>query len=132
MIRSLLAFSLAGLALSGCASGPKPLPGPSQPVRSGVVRVPLVMAPQGLEGVIGMDAAGLTQRFGNPRIDLAEGDTRKLQFAGATCVLDIYLYPPRIGVDPTAAHVAARLRQGGAAVDHGACIREVEGRSPLR
>ena len=114
------------LALSACAGTPKPAPQLAQPVRSGVVRVPQVMAPQGLEGVIGMGAAALTQRFGSPRIDLAEGDARKLQFAGSSCVLDIYLYPPRAGVDPTAAHVEARLRQGGASADQGACIREVE------
>lgn len=126
MIRQLLALTAAGLLLSGCASAPKPKPAPPQPVRSGVVRVPQVMAPQGLEGVIGMDAAALTRRFGSPRIDLAEGDARKLQFAGSACVLDIYLYPTRIGIDPTAAHVEARLRQGGAAVEAGACIREVE------
>lgn len=127
MIRQLIALMVAGMLLSGCASAPKPKPAsPSQPVRSGVVRVPQVMAPQGLDGVIGMDAAGLTRRFGTPRIDLAEGDARKLQFAGSSCVLDIYLYPPRINVDATAAHVAARLRLGGGAVDPGACIREVE------
>lgn len=129
MIKPLAALTALGLAVSGCVGGPKPAaPLPPQPVRSGVIRVPQVMAPQGLEGVIGMGATALTQRFGSPRIDLAEGDARKLQFVGQTCVLDIYLYPPRIGVDPTAAHVAARLRQGGAAVDQGACIREVERR----
>lgn len=125
MIRALLGLAASGLILVGCTGGAKPAPAPA-PVRSGVVRVPQVMQPQGLEGVIGMGAAALTQRFGAPRIDLTEGDARKLQFAGQNCVLDIYLYPSRIGVDPTAAHVDARLRQGGAAVDGGACIREVE------
>ena len=125
MIRAWLGLAASGLILAGCASGAKPAPAPA-PVRSGVVRVPQVMQPQGLEGVIGMGAAALAQRFGAPRIDLTEGDARKLQFAGPNCVLDIYLYPSRIGVDPTAAHVDARLRQGGAAVDGGVCIREVE------
>lgn len=90
--------------------------------------MPQVMTPQSLEGVIGSPAAALTRRFGEPRIDLTEGDARKLQFAGSSCVLDIYLYPLRVGADPTAAHVEARLRQGGAVVDQGACIREVERR----
>jgi hypothetical protein len=90
------------------------------------VVVPQVMAPAGLEGVIGSPAAALTRRFGEPRIDLAEGDARKLQFAGATCVLDIYLYPVSAAAEPTATHVEARLRQGGGAVDAGGCIREVE------
>jgi hypothetical protein len=124
--RTLLGALLA-TALAGCAGGSKPAAAPV-PVRTGVVRVPQVMAPQGLEGVIGQDAGTLSRRFGAPRLDVAEGDARKLQFAGASCVLDIYLYPLRPGIDPVAAHVEARLRQGGAAADRGACIREVEAR----
>lgn len=137
MNKPFAALTALGLALSGCANGPKPgAPAVTRPVtarpaasaRSTIVVVPQVMSPAGLEGVIGSPAAALTQRFGAPRIDLSEGDARKLQFAGSSCVLDIYLYPPRAGADPTAAHVEARLRQGGAAIDQGACIREVEGR----
>lgn len=86
------------------------------------------MAPAGLEEVIGAPASALTRRFGSPRLDLAEGDARKLQFSGATCVLDIYLYPLRPGSEAVATHVEARLKQEGAAVDRGACIREVENR----
>ncbi|MDT8280242.1 MAG: hypothetical protein RQ806_06820, partial [Erythrobacter sp.] len=96
--------------------------------RSSIVAVPQVMAAQGLGGVIGSPAGALTRRFGNPRIDLAEGDARKLQFAGPSCVLDIFLYPLSAGAEPTATYVDARLRQGGAAVDQGACIRELETR----
>ncbi|WP_296721884.1 hypothetical protein [Erythrobacter sp.] len=114
------------LALAGCAGGSRPAPAPAPVRTAGVVRVPQVMAPRGLGGVIGQEADRLTRRFGEPRIDLAEGDARKLQFSGATCVLDIYLYPMSPGAEPTAAHVDARLRQGGAAADAGACIREVE------
>ena len=126
-VRAMIALGTLGLALSGWAPGPaKPAASAPAPVRSAVVMLPDVMAPTGLEGVIGSPAGALTQRFGAPRIDLAEGDARKLQFAGASCVLDIFLYPPRPGAEPTAAHVDARLRQGGAAVDGGACIREVE------
>jgi hypothetical protein len=125
--RSAVALVALALALAGCAGGAAPAPAPA-PVRTGVVRVPQVMAPEGLEGVIGQDVRTLTGRFGVPRLDVAEGDARKLQFAGGSCVLDIYLYPQRPGIDPVAAHVEARLRQGGEAVDRGACIREVERR----
>lgn len=132
MTRAGLAALAATLALAGCVSGSGPSPSATRPApanpRVGVVRVPQVMAAQGLEGVIGTSAAGLTARFGAPRLDAAEGDVRKLQFAGTACVLDIYLYPLSPGAEPTAAHVEARLRQGGAAVDAGACIREVERR----
>lgn len=126
MITRTLLGALLAAALAGCA-GASSKPASAKP-RSTIVRVPAVMAPQGLEGVIGQDAGTLTQRFGAPRIDLAEGDARKLQFAGRSCVLDIFLYPVTAGQAPTAAHVEARLRQGGAEVDRGACIREVESR----
>lgn len=126
-MKSAIVIAALGLGLSACASGPaKPAARAAAPARSSIVVLPEVMTPAGLEGVIGSPAGTLTQRFGAPRIDLAEGDARKLQFAGASCVLDIYLYPPRPGAEPTAAHVDARLRQGGAAIDGGACIREVE------
>ena len=127
-IKAAIVLAALGLGLSACASGgpARPAASASAPQRSSIVVLPEVMAPAGLDGVIGSPAGTLTQRFGTPRIDLAEGDARKLQFAGASCVLDIYLYPPRPGAEPTAAHVDARLRQGGAAIDGGACIREVE------
>lgn len=129
MTRAMIMAALLGAALAGCAGGGgKPAPKAASAPRSTIVRVPEVMSGQGLEGVIGQDAGALTRRFGTPRIDLAEGDARKLQFAGANCVLDIFLYPVTAGHEPTAAHVEARLRQGGAPADRGACIREVEAR----
>lgn len=129
---------LIGAALVGCAGGNSSEPArpvavrgqfaAAPPSRSTIVVVPEVMSSQGLGGVIGSPAAALTRRFGAPRIDLAEGDAHKLQFAGPACVLDIYLYPLRVGGPPTATHVEARLRQGGALADSGACIQEVEKR----
>ena len=128
--RSAAMLAALALMLAGCAGGAVPSrPAPaSQPRGSSIVVVPEMMAPQGLEGVIGQDAGTLARRFGAPRLDVAEGDARKLQFSGGECVLDIYLYPLRPGADPVASHVEARQRQGGAAVDRGACIREVERR----
>lgn len=132
-MRALAGLAVIGLMLGGCVSGAgtsrpsapsRPAAAASAP-RSTIVVVPEVMAPAGLEGVIGAPAAALTTRFGAPRIDLAEGDARKLQFAGATCVVDIYLYPLAAATEPTATHVEARLRQGGAPADPGACIREI-------
>ncbi|MET4132474.1 hypothetical protein ABIE62_001609 [Porphyrobacter sp. MBR-155] len=127
MIRRVIALTALGLALSGCVGGARPAADRAAP-RSAIVVVPQVMAAQGLGGVIGSPAGALTRRFGAPRIDLAEGDARKLQFAGPSCVLDIFLYPLSAGAEPTATHVDARLRQGGATVDQGACIRELETR----
>ena len=132
MTRSTAALAALALALAGCASGGGGAPArpasAAQPRGGGVVRLPEMMAPQGLEGVIGQDAAMLARRFGTPRLDVTEGDAQKLQFSGTSCVLDIYLYPQRPGAAPVASHVEARQRQGGAAVDRGACIREVERR----
>lgn len=132
-MRALASLGALALLLGGCVSGAgtapaRPAAAPAAKPRSSIVVVPQVMAPAGLEGVIGAPAAALTGRFGAPRIDLAEGDARKLQFAGPTCVVDIYLYPVAAAAEPTATHVEARLRQGGAPVDPGACIREVERR----
>ncbi len=128
------AMLLTGV-LAGCAGGgSKPAPDPrhaqrpATAARSSIVVVPEVMGTAGLGGVIGSRADALTGRFGSPRIDLAEGDARKLQFAGRSCVLDIFLYPLAAAAEPTATHVEARLRQGGAPADPGACIREVEAR----
>ncbi len=120
----LLAACLAGCGGGGSAGGARPKPVSTAPApRSTIVVVPQVMAPAGLEGVIGTSAPALLRRFGSPRIDLAEGDARKLQFSDGTCVLDIFLYPVSAGAEPTATHIEARLRAGGAPVDKGACIR---------
>lgn len=133
MIAARLALiAVLGLGLAACAGPGKPTPArapaAAAPPRSTIVVVPEVMAPQGLAGVIGSPPAALLRRFGTPRLDMAEGDARKLQFAGSACVLDIYLYPLAAAAEPTATHVEARLRQGGAPADPAACIREVEGR----
>lgn len=76
----------------------------------------------GLEGVIGADASALIDQFGKPRLDVHEGDARKLQFSGAPCVLDIYLYPPDKGGEPRATYVDARRSSDGRDVDRAACI----------
>lgn len=133
-------LALFAAALGGCVGSGGPVPAkagpprapassaPSPVPRGSIVVAPQVMSPLGLSGVIGSSAGALTRRFGAPRLDLAEGDARKLQFAGPACVLDVFLYPLGAGSQPTATHVEARLRRGGASVDPGACIREVEKR----
>ncbi len=132
MTTRLAGLALLAAALAGCAGGGRPAPvrpaAAPPPPRGTGVGAPQVMAAAGLEGVIGSSAAALARRFGEPRIDLAEGDVRKLQYAGSACVLDIYLYPLGQGAEPTATHVEARLRQGGGAADAGACIRQIERR----
>jgi hypothetical protein len=86
-------------------------------------RPPEVMRAPGLDAVIRQDAASLVRRFGAPRLDVHEGDMRKLQFAGGACVLDVFLYPLREGEEPVATWVEARRASDGQEVDRAACAR---------
>ena len=74
-----------------------------------------------MAGVIGADAEALVRRFGPPRLDIREGDARKLQWLGPSCVLDAYLYPGEHGGRAVATYVEAR-RGDGQAVDRTACV----------
>jgi hypothetical protein len=86
-------------------------------------RAPQVHRVPGLEGVIEQDATRLARLFGQPRLDVREGDARKLQFAGQACVLDVFLYPLRPGAEPVATYVEARRASDGAEVDRAACAQ---------
>ena len=76
----------------------------------------------GLERVIGADTTALARQFGQPRLDVIEGDARKLQFSGRACVLDVYLYPPSPGAAPRATYVDARRESDGQDVDRASCV----------
>jgi hypothetical protein len=95
---------------------------PAAPPATGF-RSARVMSMPGLEGVIGADMASLQRQFGSPRLDVWEGDARKLQFSGEACVLDVYLYPPSPGATPSATYVDARRPSDGLDVDRAACVR---------
>lgn len=88
-------------------------------------RQPNMQQIAGLDGIIGARAEQLTASFGNARIDLAEGDARKLQFASEDCVLDIFLYPMEPGQAPIAIYAEARDPQGGGTLDQAACMRQL-------
>jgi len=94
---------------------------PQQPPPQGFV-TPQVLRLAGLERVIERDATALLNTFGPPRLDVREGDMRKLQFAGEACVLDVFLYPLRPGAEPVATHVEARRPSDGLDVDRAACV----------
>ncbi|MEO0872552.1 MAG: hypothetical protein AAFY19_11455 [Pseudomonadota bacterium] len=123
-----LPLTLAACASGGSGSGaPYSTPRTASPAPPpGSFRGPPMPSQGGLDGLTGAQASTLMQRFGSPRIDLKEGDARKLQFVGQACVLDVFLYPASAGAEPVATHVEARLREGGAATDTRQCIREVE------
>lgn len=88
-------------------------------------RVPLppprIQSLPGVEGVIGATSAELERQFGTARLNVWEGDARKLQFTGTACILDVYLYPSAAGAEPKATYVEAR-RSDGRDVDDAACI----------
>jgi hypothetical protein len=118
---------LGALALAACGgdapvSTPSRRPPPVRPVLHQSPPPPRVLSAPGLEGVIGMGRADLARQFGTPRLDLAEGDARKLQFAGGPCVLDIYLYPPKAGGEPRATYLEARRATDAQEVDRAACV----------
>lgn len=86
-------------------------------------RAPKVMSLPGIEGLIGANAAALTRQLGTPRLDVREGDARKLQFSGEPCVLDVWLYPLSPGAEPSATYVEARRASDGLDVDRVACVK---------
>lgn len=92
-----------------------------QPVRRHQPPPAQIQAVPGVEGVIGATPGDLTRQFGAARLDVWEGDARKLQFSGNACVLDVYLYPSAQGREPQATYVDAR-RSDGQDVDRAACI----------
>jgi len=95
------------------------------PVRPAVQQhapAPRPLAAPGLEGVIGASQAELVRQFGTPRLDVWEGDARKLQFSGTACVLDVYLYPTAPGRERQASYLDARRASDGKDVDRATCI----------
>lgn len=136
-LRSSLSVIVLAPLLGACVSaGSAPVLVPSsgsgansqRPAPPPTTRIPSTMRIAGLEAVMGADAGQLVRRFGTPQLDIAEGDARKLQFAGEACVLDIFLYPAREGATETATHVEARRASDGRDVDRAACVRALSGR----
>ena len=97
---------------------------PTRPVTPPAVgfRAPQIQRVAGLEHVIEQDGATLQRLFGAPRLDVREGDMRKLQFAGEACILDVFLYPLREGQEPVATYAEARRASDGQEVDRAACV----------
>ena len=81
------------------------------------------MSLPGIDGLIGANSAALSRQLGTPRLDVREGEARKLQFSGEPCVLDVWLYPLSPGAEPTATYVEARRASDGLDVDRIACVR---------
>jgi len=132
-------LALPFLALLAACGGGVSAPQSTRPVRGHAVTPPAaiyhapppparVQSLPGLEGVIGADAGQLTRMFGAPRLDVVEGDARKLQFSATACVLDVYLYPPAPGQVPRASYVEARRAADARDVDRAACVAAMKKR----
>lgn len=112
MIKNSRLATLATLALllGGCAGNaiPRATP-PKAPPSAGPIAAP---RPTQNNSLIGRPANSALSLFEKPRLDVAEGAGRKLQFGGSACILDIYYYAPKQGADPLATHVDARTPDG--------------------
>ena len=88
-MRRILVLS-ATLMLAACATQ-------TTPVQTQQQQAP-PPAPANVRGhLIGLTAEELVQRFGNPALQIREGNSWKLQFRSRSCVLDAYLYPGASG-----------------------------------
>lgn len=141
MLRNFLSPLVLALFLSACVSGGAVKPGPAPakaqkavPIRPAVRTAPVappkprILSAPGLEGVIGAGPDDLVRQFGPARLDVWEGDARKLQFTGRACVLDVFLYPPETGRPPSATYVEARRASDGQEVDRAACVAALRAR----
>ncbi len=140
MIRETAVLAIAML-MAGCVSSSRPAPAQNRPApqvvapppqspaptprdtaSTGGFIAPQIMQGRGLEGVIGQSEAQLERQFGAARLNVWEGDARKLQFVGEACVLDVFLYPLRPGATPSATHIEARRASDGRNVDRASCV----------
>ncbi|MBB4858007.1 hypothetical protein HNO88_001321 [Novosphingobium chloroacetimidivorans] len=126
---AVLAPLLAACASTGTTTTPRPGKGAAirEPVRA-APRDPTFQTIPGLEGVIGASESQLLRQFGAARLNVWEGDARKLQFTGKACVLDVFLYPTAQSKEPLASYVDARRSSDGQDVDRAACVAALKGR----
>ena len=108
------AVPLLALFAAACASGGRETPAPAP------TRAPVQPAAAIASG-IGRTAVQLDRQLGPAALDVREGSARKLQFRSGTCVLDLYLYPPRDGAEPVVTHIDAR-RPTGEDFDAASCF----------
>ena len=124
MIRRLPLLLTPALMLAACTT-PATQPGRAPAPMS---EKPANMHQAGLDRVIGKTAAQLVALFGPADLDGREGQARKLQFVGPVCVLDAYLYPEKVGAEPVATYIDARLPTGDD-IDRASCIAALSRRA---
>lgn len=119
-MKALATLGLAAAVTACAAPTAGPVAAPAVPTYTSV----------GLERVLGQDADGLIQLFGEPDADVREGTARKLQFGSAICVLDAYLYPKGTAV-PRVTYLDAR-EPDGSAIDRASCVAALTRRKEAR
>lgn len=137
-LRVIVTAALLTPMLAACAStattGGATRPGKTiggQTVRPAVraaPRDPSFQTIPGLESVIGANEDQLVRQFGPARLNVWEGDARKLQFTTKACVLDVFLYPTAQSRAPLASYVDARRSSDGQDVDRAACVAALKAR----
>jgi hypothetical protein len=105
------------LLLAACATQRQ------QPATENVPVAPPAAAPEPRQ-LLGLTAPDLVGHFGNPALQIREGNSLKLQFRARRCVLDAYLYPS-LGGQYRVTHVDTRSRSG-VDTDQAACISDLE------
>jgi hypothetical protein len=110
-MRRYIAISVS-LLLAACATAPR---------QESVAPAPAVpQQPADQNSLLGLTAQQLYGRFGAPALQIHEGNSLKLQFRTARCVIDAYLYPSANG-GMKVTYVDTRL-PSGADVSQAACI----------
>jgi len=111
-------FLLFALPLAACTNKLATIPE--------VTYRPSVQQPAERGELVGLGIDQLTQRLGQPALQVREGDSVKLQYRGSNCVLDAYLYRATSGQGlQRVSHVDSRDREGRD-VDQRACLAELE------
>ena len=105
------------LLLSACARVPTETATPTLPSAP-------VQQPRESGVLIGLTGNELVSRFGNPALQIREGNSFKIQFRGRLCVLDAFLYPST-GAQYRVTHVEARSL-AGTDTNQSDCIRTLE------
>jgi hypothetical protein len=102
------------LLLAACATAPKPSAPVAQPPPSAHTR----------GEIVGLTAEELVRRFGNPALQIREGNSVKFQFRNSECVLDAYLYPT--GNAPYRVTYVDTRTRAMTDIDQEVCIRSLE------
>lgn len=114
-MRSLL-LAAPLLAIAACARVPAQPEVPAAP--------PAQPQPREAGVLIGLTGNDLVRRFGAPALQIREGNSFKIQYRGARCVLDAFLYPSS-GGQHRVTHVETRTPAGGD-TSQPDCIRALE------